>query len=206
MNPAMRVISSRYMTDSYNHCVTTSANPRLDNLLASLTLNLAEEGQQALERASGLAGSAAAALLALEQFLGGAHVGRLADVLGLTHSGAVRLVTQLERDGLAERHEGADRRRVEVRLTTKGRRRARAARTARDEVIAGATSGLTTDEGQILESLLDKLVSAQVVGRVERRRAGQSGAWWCRTCDFAACGRHEGRCPAQVTAKQTFTQ
>src|ERR1700693_4551041 len=112
------------MIRSYNHGVTVSANRRLDNLLASLSQNLAEEGQQALERASGLTGSAAAALLALEEFLGGAHVGRLAGVLGLTHSGAVRLVTQLERDRLAERHEGTDRRRVEVRLTTTGQRRA----------------------------------------------------------------------------------
>ena len=194
------------MTDSYNHFVAASANARLDNLLVSLSLNLAEEGQQALERASGLAGSGTAALLALEQFLGGAHVGRLADVLGLTHSGAVRLVMHLARDGLAERHEGADRRRVEVRLTTKGLRRAREARAARAEVIASATSGLTVDESQTLETLLDKLVSARVASRVERRRAGQSGAWWCRTCDFAACGRLEGSCPAQVTAAQAFTQ
>src|ERR1035441_6865756 len=97
------------MTHSYNHCMVTPANLRLDNLLASLSLNLAEEGQQALERASGLTGSATTALLALEEFLDGAHVGRLAAVLGLTHSGAVRVVTQLGRDGLAERHEGADR-------------------------------------------------------------------------------------------------
>ena len=46
-----------------------------------------------------MSGSATAALLALEEFLGDAHVGRLADVLGLTHSGAVRLVTQLETRG-----------------------------------------------------------------------------------------------------------
>ncbi len=97
-----------------------SVNPRLDNLLASLSLNLAEEGQRALECASGLTGAARAALLALEEFRGGAHVGGVADVLGLTHSGAVRLVTQLERDGLAERRTGGDRRRVEVRLTTRG--------------------------------------------------------------------------------------
>jgi MarR family transcriptional repressor of emrRAB len=194
------------MTGSYNHGVTVSANPRLDNLLASLSLNLAEEEQQALERASGLTGSAAAALLALGEFLGGAHVGRLADVLGLTHSGAVRLVTQLERYGLAERHQGADRRRVEVRLTTKGHRRAREARAARDKVIASATSGLTADEGQNLEALLDKLVSARVTSRLERRRTEQGGAWWCRTCHFAACGRPEGRCPAQVTAAQASPQ
>jgi DNA-binding MarR family transcriptional regulator len=186
--------------------VVASANPRLDNLLVSLSQNLAEEGQQALERASGLAGSAAAALLALEEFLGGAHVGRLADVLGLTHSGAVRLVTQLERDGLADRHEGEDRRRVEVRLTVKGQRRAREARAARRDVIASATGGLTVEERHTLEALFDKLVSAQVASRVERRLEGESGAWWCRTCDFAACGRPKGRCPAQVTAAQVVSE
>src|SRR5690349_14120490 len=134
------------MSHSYDHRVAVAANPRLGNLLACLSTNLAEEAQQALERASGLTGSATAALLALQEFLAGAHVGRLADVLGLTHSGAVRVVTQLERDGLAERHEGADRRRVEVRLTAKGRRQARATRAARDEVIAAATTVLSMEE------------------------------------------------------------
>jgi MarR family transcriptional repressor of emrRAB len=190
------------MSGSYNHHVVVSATPRLDNLLASLSLNLAEEGQQALEHASGLAGSATVALLALEEFLGGAHVGRLADVLGLTHSGAVRLVTQLERDGLAERHRGADRRQVNVCLTARGKRRAREARAARDEVIVSATSDLTLGEGHALEALLERLVSARVASRVERRRAGDSGAWWCRTCNFAACGRPQGACPAELTAAQ----
>lgn len=182
-----------------------SAKPRLDNLLASLSLNLADEGQQALERASGVTGTATEALLALEEFLGGAHVGRLADALGLTHSGGVRLVTQLERDGLAERGEGSDRRRVEVRLTAEGRRRARQARAARDEVIATTTRGLTVDEADMLEGLLEKLVSARVAGRVGSRQTEHGGAWWCRTCDFAACGRPQGRCPAQLTAARAVT-
>jgi DNA-binding MarR family transcriptional regulator len=181
-------------------------HPRLDNLLAALALNLGEETSAALEQASGLTGSAATALLALEEFLGDAHVGRLADVLGLTHSGAVRLVTQLEREGLAERRTGEDRRRVEVRLTARGRRRAHRARAARDAVIHQATAGLSGDDTVALEALLDKLVSAQIQSRVERRRAGERGAWWCRTCDFAACGRPDGRCPAQVTAARVFTQ
>jgi DNA-binding MarR family transcriptional regulator len=184
--------------------MVTRGNLRLVNLLASLSLNLAEQGQQALERASGLTGTAATALLALEEFLDGAHVGRIAEVLGLTHSGAVRLVTQLERDGLAERHEGDDRRRVEVRLTTRGRRRSRQARAARDEVISSASSGLTVKERQTLEALLDKLVGAQVARRMEQRKAEELGAWWCRTCDFTACGRPEGRCPAQLTAAQVI--
>jgi DNA-binding MarR family transcriptional regulator len=193
-------------------------HPRLHNLLAALALNLGEETTAALERASGLTGAAATGLLALEEFLGDAHVGRLADVLGLTHSGAVRLVTQLEREGLAVRRTGADRRRVEVRLTARGRARARAAREARDAVVRQATGGLTGAEAETLEALLDKLVAARVKSRIERRiesrvqsrierpGTGEPGGWWCRTCDFAACGRPEGRCPAQVTAARAFSE
>ncbi len=180
--------------------MAASSHPRLDNLLAALTLNLGEEATAALEETTGLTGSATAALLALEEFLGGAHVARLAEVLGLTHSGAVRLVTQLEHTGLAVRRTGADRRRVEVRLTPSGQQRARAARAARNRVLRQATSGLTGAEATALEDLLAKLVAARVEERVERRRTGLSGPWWCRTCDFAACGRPEGRCPARVTA------
>ena len=194
------------MTHSYNNQMATPVHPRLENLLASLSLNLAEESQTALERAAGLTGSATVALLALEEILGDAHVGRLAAVLGLTHSGAVRLVSQLEREGLAERRPGADRRRVEVRLTSAGRRRAAKAREARDDVVQQATGGLTADEATVLEGLLGKLVEARVASRIERRKAGESGAWWCRTCDFAACGRPEGRCPAQVTAERAVNQ
>jgi DNA-binding MarR family transcriptional regulator len=192
------------MTHSYNNQMATSVHPRLDNLLASLSLNLAEESHAALERAAGLTGSATLALLALEEILGDAHVGRIASVLGLTHSGAVRLVSQLERAGLAERRSGTDRRRVEVRLTPAGRRRAQEARAARDGVVHQATGRLTGDEATLLEELLAKLVEARVASRIERRKAGESGAFWCRTCDFAACGRPEGRCPAQITADQAY--
>lgn len=173
-----------------------TAHPRLMNLLAALSLNLADETTLALESAAGVNGSAAQALLALAEFLGGAHVGRLADVLGLTHSGAVRLVTQLEAAGLAQRSAGSDRRRVEVSLTAHGRRRAAAARAARDAVLHQATRGLDETEAAALEQLLAKLTEARVAARIERRQAGGSGAWWCRTCDFAACGRPDGHCPA----------
>lgn len=189
------------MTPSYNSRVVTDANPRLDNLLASLALNLADEATAALDSTAGLGGSATSALLALQEFLDDAHIGRLADVLGLTHSGAVRLVSLLEVEGLAVRRVGADRRRVEVRLTSQGRRRAAAARAARDAVVRETTTGLDADQVVALEELLTVLVQARVSARIRRRRAGEpGGAWWCRTCDFAACGRPEGRCPAQASA------
>jgi DNA-binding MarR family transcriptional regulator len=178
----------------------TFATPRLDNLLAALSLGLADEGRAAMERATGLSGAAPVALLALDEFLTGATVGRLAEVLDLTHSGAVRLVAQLEAVGLATRRPGADRRQVQVRLTSLGRRRAQEARAARDDVVATTTSGLTRSEAATLEGLLAQLVAARVAARIARRQAGETGPWLCRTCDMAACGRPEGRCPAQVTA------
>src|SRR5215218_1432718 len=102
------------------------ANPpptRLENLLAAFALGLHDDTTRALENATELSGSGPAALLALDEFLDGANVGRLADVLGLTHSGAVRLVALLEGQGMVERWVGEDRRSVEVRLTNAGRRR-----------------------------------------------------------------------------------
>lgn len=194
------------MSGSYNNRVPQLTHPRLENLLASLVLNLADEAQEAMERTSGLAGRATQALLALDEFLGGTHVGRLAEVLGLTHSGAVRLVSQLESHGLALRSTGADRRRVQVALTRRGRRRAAATRAARDAVIQGATLRLDDEQAVALEQLLEQLVVTKVAARMERRLAGDTGAWWCRTCAFAACGRPQGRCPAQATAARTARQ
>jgi DNA-binding MarR family transcriptional regulator len=178
---------------------------RLTNLLASATLGVHDDAARALEQASGLSGSGPAALLALEEFLGGTPIGRLAEALGLTHSGAVRLVALLERDGLAERRPGsADRRQVEVHLTATGRSRAAAARAAREAVLVETLSGLDAAEAAALETLLEKLVAARVTARMARRRSGEGFAWWCRTCDFTACGRPAGRCPAQVTAATTL--
>jgi MarR family transcriptional repressor of emrRAB len=190
------------MTPSYNHRVSAPATARLSNLLAALTLNLAEESASAMEAAAGVKGAAAPALLALEEFLGDGHVGRLADVLGLTHSGAVRLVAQLEAEGLVRRRRGADRRRVEVSLTPKGRRRAAGARRARDRVVEDTLADLDDAEAATLEGLLEQLVRSRVATRLEGRRAGGTGPWWCRTCDFGACGRDAGRCPARTTTPE----
>lgn len=187
--------------------MTPVMHPRLENLLASLVLNLADEAEEAMERTSGLTGRATQALLALDEFLGGTHIARLAEVLGLTHSGAVRLVSQLEKHGLALRSMGADRRRVQVALTRRGNRRAAATRAARDAVTQEATARLDDDEAAALEEVLEKMVIAKVRARAERRlTAGVGNAWWCRTCAFAACGRPQGRCPAQMTAARLARQ
>jgi DNA-binding MarR family transcriptional regulator len=191
------------MSYSYNHQVSVRATARLSNLLAALTLNLAEESAAAMETAAGVKGAAGPALLALDEFLGNAHVGRLADALALTHSGAVRLADQLEQEGLVRRRRGVDRRRVEIALTPVGRRRAARARRARDRVIEDTIADLDAGQVASLEALVDQLVRTRVATRIERRRAGGTSPWWCRTCDFSACGRDTGRCPARATATAT---
>jgi DNA-binding MarR family transcriptional regulator len=186
--------------------MTRQAHLRVVNLLASLSLNLADEAAEALCRTTGLAGSAATALIALHEFLEDSHIGQLADVLGLTHSGAVRLVSQLESAGLARRVTGTDRRKVRVQLTATGRQLAIAGRRAREESLDVAVRGLSDADVDVLERLLAKLVESQVRVRLANRRDGDSTAWWCRACDFNACGRPDGRCPAQATAARHFAQ
>ena len=177
-----------------------TSSGRLENLLASVTLGLHDDTTVALEEAIGLTGSGPAAVLALGEFLGGANVGQLADVLGLTHSGAVRVVAQLERSGLAERRSATDRRSVEVRLTATGRRRARKARAARTAVLRQALTELDATDAATLEHVLELLVASRVRARMRQRAEGHAGPWWCRTCDFTACGRPVGRCPAHNAA------
>ena len=111
-------------------------------------------------------------MLALDEFLGGANIGRVAEVLGLTHSGAVRLVALLEQEGLAERWAGDDRRNVEVRLTDAGRRRAAHARAARDDAVRRTLAGVDPGDAANLERLVSDLVDAGVRARIRDRASG----------------------------------
>jgi DNA-binding MarR family transcriptional regulator len=180
--------------------MTNPPSTRLENLLGALALGLHDDGTRAIEAATGLTGSGPVALLALAEFLDGVKVARIADVLGLTHSGAVRLVAQLESEGLVERRVGGDRRTVDVRLTAAGRRRAARARVARDDVVRRTVADLDAADAADFERLLAALVRAGVRTRMDARADGRTGAWWCRACDFEACGRPDDRCPAQAAA------
>src|ERR1700674_913888 len=84
------------------------SDPRLVNILASFAVALADGIREATEAAAGMTGAAPAALVALDQFLAGCPTEDLAQVTGLTHSGAVRLVDRLVDAGLVERRAGRD--------------------------------------------------------------------------------------------------
>lgn len=171
---------------------------RLGNLVAALATGVADEQRRATAEATGLTDSGVAAVISLAQFLDGARIGDLAQVLGLSHSGAVRLVSQLVEDRVVRRIALGDGREVGIRLTARGRRLAERAAEARAAAVEAALAGLDQRQRHALEDLLDTLVNAHAQARLDRRAQGHQppAAWLCRTCDLAACGRADGRCPA----------
>jgi DNA-binding MarR family transcriptional regulator len=175
----------------------------LANVLGALALVVSDELGRAVTHAvsesRGGSVTDAAALSALAEFLGGSTVDRVHRVLGLTPSGAVRLVDRLEAAGLVTRAPGPDRRSRAIRLTARGRDRALAVGGARWAYLSRLTAGLSPDEVTTLRDLMGR-----VMGNVVD--AKESGAWTCRLCDLSACRRAEGECPAVNAAQERFGQ
>jgi MarR family transcriptional regulator, negative regulator of the multidrug operon emrRAB len=109
-------------------------------------------------------------------------------VLGLSHSGGVRIVKRLEAEGLVTREpDPADRRAVRLHLTEEGEREARRLLAARQAALTPLLAGLGEREGAALERLLERLL-ASVTG------SGEDANRICRLCDPGVCG-HPARCP-----------
>jgi len=86
--------------------------------------------------------SSAAVLTALETFADGASIDALRRVLGLSHSGGVRIVKRLEAEGLVAREpDPADGRAVRLHLTGAGEREARRLLAARQAALTPLLAG-----------------------------------------------------------------
>ena len=160
----------------------------IGNRLGALALVLTDRAGEAVARASGCSESAAACLSAIHHFLDDPTIELLAQVVGLSHSGTVRLVDRLERDGRVLRRPGADRRATVISLTDAGRQTARELASARTQVLGNALQTLTSDEQRVLDSLVGRVLVAMM------REPGANG-WMCRLCDTHGCGRAAGECP-----------
>jgi DNA-binding MarR family transcriptional regulator len=172
-----------------------AARDALANVLGALALVVTDEMTRAVSAATRDTASLtdAATLSALAQFLDGATLDRMHHVLGLTPSGAVRLVDRLERAGLVAREAGADRRSRAVRLTATGRQAAVGIGAARSAYLTGLVDALPPEQVDALRGLL-----ATVMAGVVARKDG--GAWTCRLCDLVAFRRQQGECPAYNAA------
>lgn len=163
------------------------------NVLGALALAVADRLGDAL----GHSQSAAAALVALDQFLDGPSVDRLAQVVGLSQSGAVRLVDRLEGDGYVRRAPAGDARSRAVRLTAPGRQAARRVEQRRMALLGDVLSPLGEDERRAFAELAGRLL----VGMMREPGAAR---WTCRLCDMGSCGRPKGNCPLEREARRRY--
>ncbi|WP_327290417.1 MarR family winged helix-turn-helix transcriptional regulator [Streptomyces sp. NBC_01198] len=180
-----------------------SSHQHTANVLGALSLVVADRMNSAVEAVASLGPSTPAALAALHEFLDGGTVTQLSSVLGLSHSGTVRLVDRLTAEGLVERGGADDGRAVSVVLTPRGRDAAARVLQAREQSLAGALAALSLDELESLATTLDRMLTTVTLARAEERSARTNGRpqpWLCRLCDFAACGRSEGDCPVNNAA------
>ena len=178
---------------------STDAQQQAANLLGALALRLSDELERAMTETSGLAESDAAAVSALHHLLDSPSVDLLARALGLSSSGAVRLVDRLEDAGLVRRSTAVDGRVTSVTLTAAGRRRAAAVTRARGELMEQALAALTASERRQFGELAGKILVGLIRPPGARR-------WTCRLCDVVACGRPVGRCPVYEAAKALYPQ
>ena len=170
---------------------------------------MADRVTAAAAAAAGRGGQAPAALVALHEFAAGSTIDQLRQVLGISHSTTVRLVDGLVADGHVSRgHHTDDRRSVALTLTPAGRRTARRILAARRDAVHGALAGLSEPERRSLMRLAEALTAQLVDLKMDERAPGNapSSGWLCRLCDFGACGRRDGLCPAAKRATARTTQ
>ncbi len=163
------------------------ANARIENVLGSVASAISDAVQAAVDEAAGHTAAGPAALTAL-RIHRGCSVDHLAGVLGLTHSGTVRLIDRLEADGLIRRGQGQDARVVTLELTAKGARRATRVSEARAAAVQEFLGNLDPAERQVLMGLLEKVVATgmEAWDEVQHR---------CRLCDLEACHAGGESCP-----------
>lgn len=119
----------------------------------------------------------------------GVSIGRLARVLRLTHSGAVRLVDRLEAAGHVDRVQGDDGRTVRLRTTDAGRDHLAEVLGARHTTLGDLVEDLGDDEIDLLDRLASRLL-ARTSTDVDRAHA------ICRLCETRVCVPYD--CPVEA--------
>lgn len=149
------------------------------NLLGVVGLSIADLIEDTTRELMKHAGETPAALVVIGYGLGPSN-DLLRRILGLSHSGTVRLVDRLVEDGLVERREGSDARSVALYVTKRGK-------ALREKIISGRIAAikpllapLTSTEQETLNALLHKMLASQETTDIERRTL-------CRLCDKRAC-------------------
>lgn len=168
------------------------------NLTGALVVALGDELRAAATGAAEHGAAAPAALVALA-WAPGCSIDTLAHTVGLTHSGAVRLVDRLQAAGLVERRAGprSDRgaaRSVALHLTDAGEVAARKVLHARREVLHHALRPLSPAQREELGALLSTVLASLT-------RSREHADAICRLCDEESCP--DDRCPVETAVGHT---
>ena len=171
----------------YNTAMTD--NNYLKNLLGAFTTTIASNIEMEVAELDGRSLSHEAALVAINNHPNDG-IEMLSKVLGLTHSGSVRLVNNLVHDGFVDRHRSKiDARAVVLCVTDAGRARANKILLAREKITSSVLDVLGENEKETIVPILETILSAMTGNVVEARRI-------CRFCDEGVC--RKAGCPVEI--------
>ena len=161
------------------HCAYNKAMARTTNLLGVVGLAVADRIEEETRNILKHSGETPAALVVIGYGLGPSN-DELRRVLGLSHSGTVRLVDRLVADGLVERREGEDARSVALYVSKRGKALREKILKGRLTAISPLIEPLSESEQDQLGRILSKLLSSMETSDFERRSL-------CRMCDHRVC-------------------
>jgi MarR family transcriptional repressor of emrRAB len=169
---------------------------RLANVVAAFALALTDKINEAMRAKSGRSQTSSAALIQVGFSPEGLSIEGLRSMIGLTHSATVRVVDQLEADGLVtrQRNVGKDLRVSVLQLTAAGTEEMSKSLSARQDVGAAIVRDLSVDDLQKLAGLIDRMVPAVV-------DFGDDQDIVCRLCDIDICP--QDRCPVNTCVLDT---
>ena len=153
--------------------------PEIANLLGALSLAVMDRIEQGARDIIGHAGETPAALIVIGYGQGMTN-DKLRRILGLSHSGTVRLVDRLVSDRLVERRPGKDGREVALHLTAKGAASRKDLLTSRISAVASFVDVLSPSERKRLGELIRDVLARQDTSEMDRFTI-------CRMCDNGVC-------------------
>jgi MarR family transcriptional repressor of emrRAB len=159
------------------------------NLLGALSLAVMDRIEQGARDVIGHAGETPAALVVIGY--GPITNDKLRRILGLSHSGTVRLVDRLVSDRLVERRPGKDGREVALHLTAKGAASRKDLLSSRISAVASFLAVLSPLERKRLRELIRDVLARQDTSEIDRFTI-------CRMCDNGVCSN----CPLPTTVSK----
>ncbi len=153
--------------------------PEIANLLGALSLAVMDRIEQGARDIIDHGGETPAALVVIG-YGPGITNDKLRRILGLSHSGAVRLVDRLVSDRLVERRPGKDGREVALHLTARGTATRKDLLARRISAVASFVDVLSASERKRLGELIHAMLARQDTSELDRFTI-------CRMCDNGVC-------------------